>query len=66
MITPPPKFHTPLVLWSKLRVLKLSSQELELAISQPILDAACTTLEELYLTAPLNMGSGRCSVFFVR
>ena len=64
MITPPPRFHTPVVLWSKLRVLKLSLQEL--AILQPILHAACTTLEELYLTATLNMGSGMCSVFFVR
>ena len=50
MITPPPKFHTPVVLWSNLRVLKLSPHEREeMGLLRPILDAACT-LEELYLT----------------
>ena len=51
MITPPPRFNTPVVLWSKLRVLTLTPHEREeVACLQPILDAACSTLEELYLT----------------
>ncbi|KAF8959421.1 hypothetical protein BDZ97DRAFT_2078100 [Flammula alnicola] len=51
MITPPPRFHAPVVLWSKLRVLTLSPYEKEeMACLQPILDMACNTLEELYLT----------------
>jgi hypothetical protein len=51
MITPPPRFNTPVVLWSKLRVLTLSPRDKEgMACLQPILDAACNTLEELYLT----------------
>ncbi|KAF8799735.1 hypothetical protein BYT27DRAFT_7342813 [Phlegmacium glaucopus] len=51
MITPPPGFNTAVVIWSKLRVLKLCPQEKEeLACLQPILDIACNTLEELYLT----------------
>ncbi|KAF8959432.1 hypothetical protein BDZ97DRAFT_1394214 [Flammula alnicola] len=51
MITPPPRFHTPVVLWSKLRVLTLSPHEKEeMTCLQPILDMACSTLEELYLT----------------
>ena len=67
MITPPPRFHTPVVLWSKLRVLALTLNEgEELACLRPILDVACTTLEELYLTASLNMGSGRCRVFLYK
>ena len=66
MITPPSRFHTPVVLWSKLRVLTLTPhQREEMALFRPILDGACTTLEELYLTAALNMGSSRCSFFFV-
>jgi hypothetical protein len=65
MISPPPRFHTPVVLWSKLRVLQLSPHEREeLAFFQPILDAARNTLEELHLTA-LNMGSGKCSIFLI-
>ncbi|KAF8799764.1 hypothetical protein BYT27DRAFT_7200998 [Phlegmacium glaucopus] len=53
MITPPPSFHTPVVVWSKLRVLKLCPDEKEeMACLQPILDVACNTLEELYLTNP--------------
>ena len=53
MITPPPKFSTAVVVWSKLRVLKLCPQEKgDMACLQPILDAACNTLEELYLTYP--------------
>jgi len=51
VITPPPRFNTPVVLWSNLRVLTLCPHEREgMACLQPILDAACTTLEELYLT----------------
>ena len=67
MITPPPRFHTPVVLWSKLRVLALTpGGREEIACLRPILDAACTTLEELYLSAVLNMDSSRCGVFSVR
>ncbi|KAF8799703.1 hypothetical protein BYT27DRAFT_7342791 [Phlegmacium glaucopus] len=48
MITPPSRFHTSVVFWSKLRVLKLCPREKkELACLQPILDVACNTLEEL-------------------
>jgi len=63
MITPPPRFKTPVVLWSNLRVLTLSPHEKEgVACLQPILDAACNTLEELYLTST-DMGGCRCIVF---
>jgi len=59
MVTPPPRFHTPVVLWSKLRVLTLSPHEREeMTLLQPILDEACNTLEELYLTN-LYVGLGR-------
>ena len=52
MITPPPRFKTPVVLWSNLRVLTLAPHDKEgVACLQPILDAACNTLEELYLTS---------------
>ncbi|KIM41142.1 hypothetical protein M413DRAFT_412221 [Hebeloma cylindrosporum] len=51
LITPPPRFTTPVVLWSNLRVLTLAPRDKEgMAHLQPILDAACDTLEELYLT----------------
>ncbi|KIM43197.1 hypothetical protein M413DRAFT_397963 [Hebeloma cylindrosporum] len=51
MITPPLRFSTPVVLWSKLLVLTLSPQDKEgIACLQPILDAACDTLQELYLS----------------
>ncbi|KAF8959431.1 hypothetical protein BDZ97DRAFT_1667254 [Flammula alnicola] len=51
MITPPPRFHTSVVLWSKLRVLTLCPHEKEeMTCLQPILDMACNTLQELYLT----------------
>ncbi|KAF8799721.1 hypothetical protein BYT27DRAFT_7245951 [Phlegmacium glaucopus] len=51
VITPPPRFHPAVVVWSKLRVLKLCPFEKEeLPCLQPILDVACNTLEELYLT----------------
>jgi hypothetical protein len=51
MIAPPPRFNTPVVLWSNLRVLTLAPHDKEgMACLQPILDAACNTLEELYLT----------------
>ncbi|KIM47024.1 hypothetical protein M413DRAFT_23319 [Hebeloma cylindrosporum] len=51
MISPPLRFSTPVVLWSNLLVLTLSPQD-EGGISclQPILDAACDALQELYLT----------------
>ena len=51
LITPPSRFNTPVILWSKLRVLKLTPDERDdVACLQPILDAACFTLEELHLT----------------
>ena len=51
MITPPPKFSMVVVVWSKLRILKLCPQEEEgMACLQAILNATCNTLEELYLT----------------
>jgi hypothetical protein len=51
MINPPSRFNTPVVLWSNLRILTTSPHEKEgMACLQPILDAACNTLEELYLT----------------
>ena len=65
MITSPPRFHTPVVLWSKLRVLTLSPHEKEeMACLQPILNAASNALEELYLTN-LRVGECRCSVFYI-
>jgi len=63
MITPPPRFNTPVVLWSNLLVLTLTSPNKEgMACLQPILDAACNTLEELYLTGT-DLGECGCSVF---
>ncbi|KIM41140.1 hypothetical protein M413DRAFT_159898 [Hebeloma cylindrosporum] len=51
MIIPLPKFNRPAVHWSSLRVLTLCPQEEEtITCLQPILDAACSALEELYLT----------------
>ena len=51
MIIPPPKFSMAVVDWSKLRVLELYPQDEEgVMCLQPILDAVCNTLEELYLT----------------
>ena len=51
MTTPSPNFSKAVVDWSKLRVLMLYSQDKEGMMSlQPILDAACSTLEELCLT----------------
>ena len=56
LITPPPEFSMAVVIWSKLRVLKLCPQEKGgLVFLQPILDAACNTLEELYLTNIVRM-----------
>ena len=50
MITPPPKFSTAVVVWSNLRGLKLyPHKKEEIVFLQSILDAACNTLEELYL-----------------
>ena len=63
MVTPPPRFNTPVVLWSKLCVLTLDFRDEEgMACLQLILDATCNTLEELYLTS-INMGECRWSVF---
>lgn len=63
MISPPPRFSTPLVLWSSLRVLTLSPHEKkEMACLQSILDAACNTLEELFLTRMRVADSCRCSI----
>ena len=59
MIVPPPRFNTPVVLWSNLRVLTLApGSEEGMACLQPILDAACNTLEELYLIT-----GSKCGVF---
>jgi hypothetical protein len=59
MITPPRRFNTPVVLWSNLRILTLTPHEKEgMAYLQPILDAACNTLEELYLT---NLHTVECT-----
>jgi hypothetical protein len=56
MITPPSRFKTPVVLWSSLRILTVTHHEKEgMACLQPILDAACNTLEELYLTSPHHL-----------
>jgi hypothetical protein len=64
-ITPPPRFHLGVVVWSKLRVLELCPYEKkEMGCLQPILDAACNTLEELHLT---RMGWGtnsQCGYFY--
>ena len=60
MITPPPRFNTPVVLWSNLRVLTLDKEGM--VYLQPILDAACNTLEELYLN-DMYVGKRRCGVF---
>jgi hypothetical protein len=57
MITPPPRFNRPVVLWSNLRVLTLAPHDNEgMAYLQPILDATCNTLEELYLTGFMHVG----------
>jgi len=65
MITPPPRFHTAVVVWSNLRVLTLCPHEKEeMACLQTILDAACTTLEELYLTN-IRVSRGIGAVFFI-
>ncbi|KIM35989.1 hypothetical protein M413DRAFT_32032 [Hebeloma cylindrosporum] len=51
IITPPPRFSTPVALWSNLRIISLAPHDKDgLACLQPILDAARNTLEELYLT----------------
>ena len=64
MITPPPRFKTPVVLWSNLRVLTLAPHDKEgVACLQPILDAACNTLEELYFNT-IGGGDCRCGVFY--
>ena len=63
MITPPPRFRAPVVLWSSLRVLTLSPHEKkEMVYLQPILNTACNTLEELFLT---NMCVDACKFAFL-
>ena len=62
MITPPSRFNTPVVLWSSLRILTVTPREKEGTCLQPILDAACNTLEELYLTKS-HLGKSRCRIF---
>ena len=65
MIAPPPRFNTPVVLWSNLRVLTLTPHNKEeVACLQPILDGACNSLEELYLTDMNMVDDCRCCVFF--
>jgi hypothetical protein len=65
MITPPSRFHTGVVLWSKLRVLKLCPfEKKEMAYLQPILDLACNTLEELHLTRVGWGPNGQCGSFY--
>jgi hypothetical protein len=64
MITPPSRFKTPVVLWSSLRILTVAPYEKEgLDCLQPILDAACDTLEELYLTNFHHHLDGKCGIF---
>ena len=62
MITPPPRFKTGVVLWSKLRVLELSWCRKKTAYLQPILDRASNTLEELHLQNP-EILDGACSAY---
>ena len=63
MIAPPPRFNTPVVIWSKLRVLTIAPRDKEgVACLQTILDAACNTMEELYLTG-IHVGESRCGLF---
>ena len=51
VITPPSKFSIGVVDWSRLRVLEVYLKDMEgMVCLQPILDAACNTLVELYLT----------------
>ena len=65
MIVPPPRFNTPVVLLSNLRVLKLAFKYREgMTYLQPILDVACNTLEYLYLTCSF-LGDGRCWQFLI-
>ena len=58
MITPPPRFQVPLTLWSQLRILELCPYvDEDLACLQPILDAACNSLEELNLSVLCSFGT---------
>jgi hypothetical protein len=60
MITPPPRFQTPVVLWSKLCALTVCPfEKRDMACLQLILDSARNTLEELHFTT--LCGYGRCS-----
>ena len=64
MIVPPLRFNTPVLLWSNLRVFTVAPYDKEgMACLQPILDAACNTLEELHLTSMTMSGcTSRCGV----
>ena len=63
MITPPPRFNAPVVFWSNLRVLTIAPHDKEgMTCLQLILDAACNSLEELYLTG-VYVGECRSGVF---
>ena len=58
MIVPPPRFIAPVVLLSNLRVLTIAPHDREgMVYLQPILDAACNSLEELHLS---RMNEGKC------
>ena len=62
IITPPPRFHAGVVIWSKLRVLKLYPlKKKEMTGLQPILDSVCNTLEELHLESYIK--DSTCSTF---
>ena len=61
IIAPPPMFNTPVVLLSNLRVLSLAPNGQGMEYLQPILDAACNTLEELYIIL-----SSKCAVLISR
>ena len=63
MITPPSRFSTPVALWSSLRILTVTPHNKRgLACLQPILDAACDTLEELYISNT-HFEEGRYRIF---
>jgi hypothetical protein len=61
MITQPSRFHSGVVVWSKLRVLKLCPHERkEMSYLQLVLNAACNSLEELHLTRAAWGTKGQC------
>ena len=63
MLAPPARFSTPVIIWSNLRVLTLAPHDKGgMACLQPILDAACNSLEELFLTE-IHIDERRCGAF---